>query len=168
MLASAWATDVITPKVRIAESRPPIVLANEILQQAGKAFHLDVRIVSQHFIGDFQALVQRVGSFTGGGFEGAKRRARAGEEDLERDTLAPGSPHRLEHDAHAATAQLAHDLVFKIPGARASLSRYGTVPASPGKRRGVTTKKPGWPFICRFSRNTVPVGTHSPRRRMRR
>jgi 1-acyl-sn-glycerol-3-phosphate acyltransferase len=28
--------------------------------------------------------------------------------------------------------QLAHDLVFKLPGARASLSRYGTVPASPG------------------------------------
>src|SRR3954454_19117397 len=27
--------------------------------------------------------------------------------------------------------QLAHDLVFKVPGARASLSRYGTVPASP-------------------------------------
>jgi 1-acyl-sn-glycerol-3-phosphate acyltransferase len=27
--------------------------------------------------------------------------------------------------------QLAHDLVFKIPGTRASLSRYGTVPASP-------------------------------------
>src|SRR5215216_768821 len=27
--------------------------------------------------------------------------------------------------------QLAHDLLFKIPGARASLSRYGTVPASP-------------------------------------
>ena len=27
--------------------------------------------------------------------------------------------------------QLAHDLVFKIPGARASLSRYGTVPANP-------------------------------------
>jgi 1-acyl-sn-glycerol-3-phosphate acyltransferase len=27
--------------------------------------------------------------------------------------------------------QLAHDLVFTIPGARASLSRYGTVPASP-------------------------------------
>jgi 1-acyl-sn-glycerol-3-phosphate acyltransferase len=26
---------------------------------------------------------------------------------------------------------LAHDLVFKIPGARASLSRFGTVPASP-------------------------------------
>jgi hypothetical protein len=27
--------------------------------------------------------------------------------------------------------QLAHDLVFAIPGVRASLSRYGTVPASP-------------------------------------
>src|SRR5215210_6595438 len=27
--------------------------------------------------------------------------------------------------------QLAHDLVFKLPGARASLSRFGTVPASP-------------------------------------
>jgi 1-acyl-sn-glycerol-3-phosphate acyltransferase len=27
--------------------------------------------------------------------------------------------------------QLAHDLVFKVPGARVSLSRYGTVPASP-------------------------------------
>ena len=27
--------------------------------------------------------------------------------------------------------QLAHDLVFQIPGVRGSLSRYGTVPASP-------------------------------------
>jgi 1-acyl-sn-glycerol-3-phosphate acyltransferase len=27
--------------------------------------------------------------------------------------------------------QLAHDLVFQVPGVRASLSRYGTVPASP-------------------------------------
>jgi 1-acyl-sn-glycerol-3-phosphate acyltransferase len=27
--------------------------------------------------------------------------------------------------------QLAHDLVFQLPGARASLSRYGTIPASP-------------------------------------
>jgi 1-acyl-sn-glycerol-3-phosphate acyltransferase len=27
--------------------------------------------------------------------------------------------------------QLAHDLVFKVPGARRSLSRYGTVPANP-------------------------------------
>src|SRR5215212_2274863 len=31
--------------------------------------------------------------------------------------------------------QLAHDLVFKVPGARASLSRYGTVPASPENMR---------------------------------
>ena len=33
-------------------------------------------------------------------------------------------PHRLFH-------QLAHDLVFSTPGARAMVSRYGTVPASP-------------------------------------
>jgi 1-acyl-sn-glycerol-3-phosphate acyltransferase len=34
--------------------------------------------------------------------------------------------------------QLAHDLVFKLPGARASLSRYGTVPASPeNMKRGL-------------------------------
>ena len=32
--------------------------------------------------------------------------------------------------------QLAHDLVFRIPGARASLSRYGTVPASPENMKG--------------------------------
>jgi 1-acyl-sn-glycerol-3-phosphate acyltransferase len=31
--------------------------------------------------------------------------------------------------------QLAHDLVFKLPGARNSLSRYGTVPASPGNMK---------------------------------
>jgi 1-acyl-sn-glycerol-3-phosphate acyltransferase len=31
--------------------------------------------------------------------------------------------------------QLAHDLVFRVPGARASLSRYGTVPASPENMR---------------------------------
>jgi 1-acyl-sn-glycerol-3-phosphate acyltransferase len=30
--------------------------------------------------------------------------------------------------------QLAHDLVFQIPGVRASLSRFGTVPASPENR----------------------------------
>jgi 1-acyl-sn-glycerol-3-phosphate acyltransferase len=30
-----------------------------------------------------------------------------------------------------ASHQLAHDLLFRLPGARASLSRYGTVPASP-------------------------------------
>jgi 1-acyl-sn-glycerol-3-phosphate acyltransferase len=31
--------------------------------------------------------------------------------------------------------QLAHDLVFRVPGVRASLSRYGTVPASPANMR---------------------------------
>ena len=31
--------------------------------------------------------------------------------------------------------QLAHDLVFRVPGVRASLSRYGTVPASPDNMR---------------------------------
>ncbi len=31
--------------------------------------------------------------------------------------------------------QLAHDLVFQVPGARASLSKYGTVPASPENMR---------------------------------
>jgi 1-acyl-sn-glycerol-3-phosphate acyltransferase len=31
--------------------------------------------------------------------------------------------------------QLAHDLVFRLPGPRASLSRYGTVPASPENMR---------------------------------
>ena len=31
--------------------------------------------------------------------------------------------------------QLAHDLVFQLPGPRASLSRYGTVPASPENMR---------------------------------
>lgn len=37
-------------------------------------------------------------------------------------------PHRRFH-------QLAHDLVFKVPGPRAMLSRYGTVPASPANMR---------------------------------
>lgn len=33
--------------------------------------------------------------------------------------------------------QLAHDLVFQVPGVRATLSRYGTVPASPENMRRV-------------------------------
>ena len=37
-------------------------------------------------------------------------------------------PHRRFH-------QLAHDLIFKVPGPRAMLSRYGTVPASPENMR---------------------------------
>jgi 1-acyl-sn-glycerol-3-phosphate acyltransferase len=32
--------------------------------------------------------------------------------------------------------QLAHDLVFQVPGVRASLSRFGTVPANPANMRG--------------------------------
>src|SRR5918998_843481 len=31
--------------------------------------------------------------------------------------------------------QLAHDLVFQVPGVRASLSRFGTIPANPGNMR---------------------------------
>ena len=37
-------------------------------------------------------------------------------------------PQRLFH-------QLAHDLVFQVPGVRASLSRFGTVPANPDNMR---------------------------------
>jgi 1-acyl-sn-glycerol-3-phosphate acyltransferase len=37
-------------------------------------------------------------------------------------------PQRIFH-------QLAHDLVFRVPGPRASLSRYGTIPASPENMR---------------------------------
>jgi 1-acyl-sn-glycerol-3-phosphate acyltransferase len=37
-------------------------------------------------------------------------------------------PHRLFH-------QLAHDLVFKVPGLRTLVQRYGTVPASPDNMR---------------------------------
>src|SRR3954454_12024306 len=31
--------------------------------------------------------------------------------------------------------QLAHDLVFQVPGVRASLSRFGTIPANPANMR---------------------------------
>jgi 1-acyl-sn-glycerol-3-phosphate acyltransferase len=36
--------------------------------------------------------------------------------------------------------QLAHDLVFQVPGVRASLSRFGTVPASPANMRAALGK----------------------------
>jgi 1-acyl-sn-glycerol-3-phosphate acyltransferase len=36
--------------------------------------------------------------------------------------------------------QLAHDLVFQVPGVRASLSRFGTVPASPANMRAALRK----------------------------
>jgi 1-acyl-sn-glycerol-3-phosphate acyltransferase len=37
--------------------------------------------------------------------------------------------------------QLAHDLVFKVPGVRAMLLRYGTVPASPANMRNALHRK---------------------------
>jgi 1-acyl-sn-glycerol-3-phosphate acyltransferase len=44
--------------------------------------------------------------------------------------------HFYDHfGAERAFHQLAHDLVFQVPGVRASLSRFGTVPASPGNMR---------------------------------
>ena len=36
--------------------------------------------------------------------------------------------------------QLAHDLVFQVPGVRASLGRFGTVPASPANMRAALGK----------------------------
>jgi 1-acyl-sn-glycerol-3-phosphate acyltransferase len=36
--------------------------------------------------------------------------------------------------------QLAHDLVFQVPGVRASLSRFGTVPASPANMRAALAR----------------------------
>jgi 1-acyl-sn-glycerol-3-phosphate acyltransferase len=44
--------------------------------------------------------------------------------------------------------QLAHDLVFKLPGLRALLERYGTVPASPANMTGALRRAPArvvWP-----------------------
>ena len=47
--------------------------------------------------------------------------------------------------------QLAHDLVFKVPGVRMSLMRYGTVPANPRNMRRALSqvtcpiaRKPSW------------------------
>src|SRR3954454_17474759 len=37
--------------------------------------------------------------------------------------------------------QLAHDLVFRLPGVRASLSRFGTVPASPANMRAALDRE---------------------------
>jgi 1-acyl-sn-glycerol-3-phosphate acyltransferase len=47
------------------------------------------------------------------------------------DTFIFGERFYAHFGAERAFHQLAHDLVFRLPGARASLSRYGTVPASP-------------------------------------
>jgi len=46
------------------------------------------------------------------------------------------SQHFYDHfGAERRFHQLAHDLVFQVPGIRASLSRFGTVPASPDNMR---------------------------------
>ena len=46
------------------------------------------------------------------------------------------SQHFYDHfGAERVFHQLAHDLVFQVPGVRASLSRFGTVPANPGNMR---------------------------------
>jgi hypothetical protein len=46
-------------RAQAAHDHARIVLAHEILEQAGKALDLHVRIVAQHFVGDFQAFVER-------------------------------------------------------------------------------------------------------------
>jgi 1-acyl-sn-glycerol-3-phosphate acyltransferase len=51
------------------------------------------------------------------------------------DTFIFGERFYAHFGAERAFHQLAHDLVFRVPGARASLSRYGTVPASPDNMR---------------------------------
>src|SRR5690606_315595 len=40
-----------------ADDDPPVLRAHEILQQAGKAADLDVRIVAQDFLGDFHTFL---------------------------------------------------------------------------------------------------------------
>src|SRR5918997_2398652 len=51
------------------------------------------------------------------------------------DTFIFGERFYAHFGADREFHQLAHDLVFRVPGARASLSRYGTVPASPENMR---------------------------------
>ena len=49
--------------------------------------------------------------------------------------------HFYDHfGAERAFHQLAHDLVFQVPGVRASLSRFGTVPANPDNMRSALGK----------------------------
>jgi len=57
---------------------------------------------------------------------------------------------------------LAHDLVFKVPGIRAMLTPYGTVPASPENMRRALARRaaPRCSFIrAATTRPTGPVGT---------
>jgi len=51
------------------------------------------------------------------------------------DTFIFGERFYAHFGAERVFHQLAHDLVFRVPGPRASLSRYGTVPASPENMR---------------------------------
>jgi 1-acyl-sn-glycerol-3-phosphate acyltransferase len=51
------------------------------------------------------------------------------------DTFIFGERFYAHFGPERAFHQLAHDLVFRVPGPRASLSRYGTVPASPENMR---------------------------------
>jgi 1-acyl-sn-glycerol-3-phosphate acyltransferase len=90
-----------------------------------------VRLASQlYFRGDVRGLehippegpVLLVGNHSGG--------------TLIADTFVFGQ-HFYDHfGADRRFHQLAHDLVFKIPGLRALLERYGTVPASPANMSG--------------------------------
>lgn len=58
--------------------------------------------------------------------------------------------------------QLAHDLVFKLPGLRAMLSRYGTVPASPeNMRRALSSAPPSSSIRGATTRPTAPRGSRA-------
>ena len=60
--------------------------------------------------------------------------------------------------------QLAHDLVFQIPGVRGSLSRYGTVPALAGEH-GAARSSATPRCSCTPAATTRPTGrAGSPRR----
>jgi len=60
--------------------------------------------------------------------------------------------------------QLAHDLVFAMPGVRAMLSRYGTIPASPKNMRRALARDAA-PLVVSGRRPLRPTGRHgSPTR----
>ena len=60
--------------------------------------------------------------------------------------------------------QLAHDLVFKLPGARASLSRYGTVPASPENMKARARARRRAARLPRRRPRDLPAHAGSPTR----
>jgi Acyltransferase len=59
--------------------------------------------------------------------------------------------------------QLAHDLVFALPGVRAMLSRYGTIPASPKNMRRALSRSRAmrrcWSIRAATTRPSVPRGS---------